>query len=423
MRIGIFSDPHLGVYGEETTASGVNARLADYTATLEGIVDDMVLRRLDLVLLGGDSFKHKTPSPTVLRLYQQAMWRLIDANIPVVSITGNHDIGRVGVEMDALQPVVHVPGKYSTLNTATWDHAATPLVHWYAANGEGVWLALLPYPNRQQLLAHPSYHETEPGQVNQALTQVYTRCMLDLIDSIPQKIDALPDPVILLAHCAPDEAATSQDQSFMMERDMVLPVATIPDSVDYAFFGHVHKPQIIRRKDRPCEKDGDFLWVVGSTEQKNFGEEGEDKRWLLLDTISGKIESISTGCRQHRTIDVDLTLPDPKPGNAFRTPIYCEQGDIVRVRVRRRRGQEIPMSEWRTMLMNDGAHSVKFISEYVEEVRAQASDMLADGLTHRGALEHYMKTRNHQYSSDRAARIVEMACSMLPGAIPEEVMA
>ena len=94
----------------------------------------------------------------------------------------------------------------------------------------------------------------------------------------------------------------------MAGQDMCLSIKDIPDNINWCFFGHLHKPQekVPAGVNLPFMPGGgafeiitgNLIHIIGSTECVDSSEEGEQKRWILLDTEAGTVESIPTGAQK-----------------------------------------------------------------------------------------------------------------------------
>ena len=69
IRILHLADIHLGMenYGRVDPATGLSSRLGDFLASLDTALDYAVTQHIDLVLLAGDDYKNRDPSPTIQR--------------------------------------------------------------------------------------------------------------------------------------------------------------------------------------------------------------------------------------------------------------------------------------------------------------------------------------------------------------------
>src|SRR5712691_9114104 len=88
------ADIHIGMenYGRLNPQTGLNTRLEDFCATFDEAIDRAIAEPVDLVVLAGDIYKTRDPTPTHQREFARRVRRLIQADIPVVIVSGNHDI-------------------------------------------------------------------------------------------------------------------------------------------------------------------------------------------------------------------------------------------------------------------------------------------------------------------------------------------
>lgn len=97
IRIAHFSDTHLGyrAYSKIEPDSGRNQRTVDVDTAYTAVIDDILERKLDAVIHGGDVFHHARPTWQSLRHFIRQMRRLEQAGIPTLVIAGNHDTPRI----------------------------------------------------------------------------------------------------------------------------------------------------------------------------------------------------------------------------------------------------------------------------------------------------------------------------------------
>src|SRR6476660_10434074 len=69
LRILHLADIHLGVenYGRIDPATGLSTRLGDFIRSLNGAIDWALDNDIHLVVIAGDIFKNRDPTPTVQR--------------------------------------------------------------------------------------------------------------------------------------------------------------------------------------------------------------------------------------------------------------------------------------------------------------------------------------------------------------------
>ena len=97
IRIAHLSDTHLGYRALNKTEpeTGRNQRTADVDRAFERTIDDILRRRVDAVIHGGDVFHHARPTWQSMRHFIRQMRRIEGAGIPTLVIAGNHDTPRI----------------------------------------------------------------------------------------------------------------------------------------------------------------------------------------------------------------------------------------------------------------------------------------------------------------------------------------
>src|SRR6188768_1203153 len=87
------ADVHIGMenYGRLNPETGLNTRLHDFLDTLDEAVARAIKDEVDAVVVAGDVYKSRDPSPTHQREFARRILQLIRANIEVVLVPGNHD--------------------------------------------------------------------------------------------------------------------------------------------------------------------------------------------------------------------------------------------------------------------------------------------------------------------------------------------
>ena len=392
MKIGIFSDMHLGPYGDRVhPSSGLNMRMVDYWETLSSIMQDMQKREVDVCLFGGDAFKDKSgkPNPTQLKMFGSKIFPSSQQFFDVHMIPGNHDMPRSIGEADALSCFEWIGGIHV--------HRTPELFNW--CYEDKVQIITLPYPNRNALMAHDAFKDMPVSEVNNAIG----RMLAEKLKEVASKLD--PNiPSVLIAHLALDVAKAGSENQMMMGRDICLSLHEIPDNIDYVFFGHIHKPQEIQRHGFPEGDARGYVYIIGSPESVDFGEEGDVKRWLLLDTDKGTVESIPTNSRRYVTVNIDFVSNNSQ--------IFPDVEDcIVRVNIKCRKNQQIDLTGIRNRMMESGAFSVKIEREFIPEERDMQAVQTAEAQTQEDIFRQYCESKN--ITGSRADRLVEAGISVM----------
>jgi len=310
MIIAAFADCHIGNYGTKLDPeTGLNARLIDCVASLRFVREDANARGAGLILFAGDMFRSPTakPTPTELVLASDALL----GDLPVIGIPGNHDVPRSIGEVTGLAP----------LSDPVLDERSRPEVETRDQGGVEIQFGYLPWPNRSALAASlPDYHKLSPADAD--------RLVVAHLESILRGLAAELDPSmpsILLAHISIDSAEVGAERQIMAGKDITIPLSAVPQEFTFAVLGHVHKPQDFAAQGRPN------VFYCGSTERIDFGEEGEDKSYVLLDTDAGTWERVPIPCREYATIDVCYEDSEFRCGH----DLQGLDGAICRVRIRR----------------------------------------------------------------------------------------
>jgi exonuclease SbcD len=113
-------------------------------------------------------------------------------------------------------------------------------------------------------------------------------------------------PHILVSHCTMQGGVYGSERSVMLGQEMVLPPGIIAHpAFDYIALGHLHRHQVVG--DRPP------MIYSGSVERIDFGEEGEQKGFILAEVERGgaEWEFIPLSTRPLVTIDTEAGKPDP----------------------------------------------------------------------------------------------------------------
>jgi exonuclease SbcD len=369
MRIAHTADWHLGpARNRIDPESGLNARLIDFFECAQFAVSDAIERGAELILHAGDVFNTPRPSPTERHLALDAFAPAIMAQVPVVVIVGNHDMPRSPAEWHALDvlrgvPAITVIDLPELLNV--WRIPATDVgggtdEYWQVAPAripppdEGhlmLQIACLPWPNKSLLLREEETRKLEPGQINLIMREK----MMDVARA--QAAELRRDvPAVFLGHFSVDLAAAgTQNRLMMLGGEWTLNAAELL-ALPYSYFalGHIHKPQ------RALFDGSRSMVYAGSPEAVTFGEEGEEKGYLMVTVPpagDADFEWVGTPYRRFITIT-------PSGGKICPDDV---QGAIVRIRVPEAEASDIP--EIRRNLEAAGAVEIAVEIERAESQR------------------------------------------------------
>ena len=295
VKILHLSDIHLGSgfsHGKINPETGINTRLEDFVNSLRICIDRAIEEPVDLVLFGGDAFPDATPAPYVHEAFASQFRRLADADIPAILLVGNHDQhsqGSGGASLSIYRTLV-VPG------FIVGDTIAT---HRLSTRSGDVQIITLPWLNRSTLLTRPETEGLDLTEVNEMLLQK----LEPVLEAEIRRLD--PDiPTVLLAHLMADRASLGAEKFLAVGKGFTIPMSMlIRPEFDYVALGHVHKHQNLNPSNDPP------VVYPGSIERVDFGEEKEDKGYILLEVQPGKVEweFCTLPARPFLTIEIDVS--------------------------------------------------------------------------------------------------------------------
>lgn len=321
MRIVAVSDTHIGIttHGKLNPHVGINSRLDDFSKSLTFIIDKCLEQNIDLFLFGGDAYKDSNPTSTYKERFEAQIQRLIDYDIPVVMITGNHDTTDVRGVSSSLQSL-------DTLSDIFLIE--TPKnVHITAKNGEEVTITCLPWPTRKMLLEKgDQFYYLSPDKILGEL-QAY---IIEKINTLYNEL-SFENNNIFLGHIDIDEGLYSSEQYMNIKNTLVFPLELFKGFDKYAYigFGHLHKYQHLRKNSALSP-----IVYSGSIERIDFGEERENKGFCLFEIIDNKciyFKHIKTPAREFITIHVTLDKLDPTNSIIEEISRYTIKDKIVRI--------------------------------------------------------------------------------------------
>lgn len=109
MKILHTSDLHIGKY------IGTYDLKEDTEYVLNQVVDTAIRERVEVVLISGDVFDRPNPSEEAIKMYVSFLKGLLDKNIKVIAISGNHDSGiRLSAYKDILEKGYFVEGEFNS---------------------------------------------------------------------------------------------------------------------------------------------------------------------------------------------------------------------------------------------------------------------------------------------------------------------
>ena len=394
MKLLHLADLHLGMetYGRIDPATGLNSRLHDFLRCLDQAIDYALDQDIDLAIFAGDAYRSREPSPTHQREFAARVHRLTKNEIPLVLVVGNHDLPSSDAKANALEvfSALEVPG----VTVIRWPGV------WTIKTRVGpVQIAGIP------ALAKSALRQTEEPWENtqRAAVARITQIIQDLISQLDSDL-----PTVLAAHLLVEGATLSSEANLMIGTEPIIPKSVIAHpAFDYVALGHVHKFQDLNPGDSPP------LVYAGSVDRVDFGEEKDEKGFLVVELESGsaRYQFIPTSARRFLTIKVAIDGADAT-GQVLQAIEGQEIADAV-VRVMVSMSEETAIDERQ---VRKALAEASFICPIMKEIinpRAQVrSPALADhSVDPLAALDEYLKTKH--FSQRRANELREYAAKLL----------
>ncbi len=405
IRILHLADIHLGMenYGRVDPATGLSSRLGDFLASLDTALDYAVTQHFDLVLLAGDVYKNRDPSPTIQREFARRIRRLSAAGIPTFLLVGNHDLPNTWAR-------AHTIEIFDTLAVPNvWVARSSGIFHIPTAHGP-VQIAALPWVTHHTLLTKDEYRSYSHRELNGILADKVEALIDGMIDQLDPAI-----PAIFTAHAAIDIAKTSSEHSMMLGDDLVLPLSLVArPEFDYVALGHVHKYQVLSKHP--------LVVYPGSLERIDFGEERDPKGFVTvtLDETrprgerAGEHEFHEAGARRFLTVEVHTN--GGNPNETVLRKLAARAGDIrgsiVRVVIKTTAEQESLLrdDEIRKAL-SEAAYIASVSREVDTPQRTRLGGHAVEHLTTRQVLELYCATA--KMPPDRTETLLKYADQLI----------
>jgi exonuclease SbcD len=320
MKLLHIADIHLGMenYGRIDSSTGLHTRLKDFIKCFSYAIDIALEEKVDLVIFTGDAYKNSNPNPTHQREFARQIYRLSEAEIPVIMINGNHDnpvsFGRA-TTLDI----------FDILNVSGVRIVTEPEILNIETKAGPVQVFGLPWPTKNLFLGKEEYKDFTDEEITKEIQKRASKKIREFSRMMKPDI-----PAIFAAHLAAAEAIYSgSERSAIIGRDPVFSTQVLAQKeFDYVALGHIHKFQDLNLNNHPP------VVYPGSIERINFGEEKEDKGVCLINMEKGKTsyEFIPLPARKFVTIDVVIS-EEQDPTNALLREIerYDLSEAVVRV--------------------------------------------------------------------------------------------
>lgn len=367
---------------------GLNSRFTDFANTWAWICEDAARRKVDLFVFAGDMAKTRNPSPTAYRAFKAGLDILASAGIPVLLVTGNHDLPAAPGKATAME-IFHKPATAPARYVSTGPEIVSSPVP-----NKPFHIATLPSVSRSMLLAKDEYKDLTRDQVNALMTEK----LIEIARGMRAQIGD-DGPKILVAHHSVSGAETSTHMMTNLFDEPVLPLSELTAmGWDAIMLGHIHKPQ----------EPGDGAVYPGSPERIDFGEEKDNKAYALweFDESGGWFEWVNVPARKFVTLPLEY-------GGISGRPLTDA---VVRVtgKISEEEARTFDRAALAKQLYEQGASKVMPIELEVERVTQVRDSEMTESMGPIEALERYME--HHAEDPDKRQQI-KTACEELLEAV------
>jgi len=405
IRMLHFADVHVGMenYGRLDPTTGTSSRVRDFLDRLDEMIDFAAQNEADLAVFAGDAFKNRDPEPTQQREFAARIKRLADT-MPVLLLVGNHDTAGIAAKASSVDifQALAVPGVIV---------GGRPGGQVVQTRRGPVFLAWMPYPVRNRLLAQPEQHGKSIEELEAALQET----VVDILADLAQQAAAHDMPRVLSAHLSVKEARLGSERLIMLGKDLSLATSALADPIwDYVALGHIHRHQALN--------PGGYPPVVysGSLERIDFGEEDEEKGFCWVELARGKTtwRFVPVAARPFRTVEVDASgAEDPTKAVLDAVSRVDVKGAVIRIQVTLRADQAAALHDREILRALEPTAQVSLGRRYLEDERARLDGVSPEALTPLQLVETYFRIRGE--APERTKALLARAEALMEEAAEE----
>jgi exonuclease SbcD len=398
MKIIHFADLHLGVetYGHIDPATGLSSRLNDFLVVFDELVDYALENKVDLVLFCGDAYKSREPTQTQQREFARRISRLATAGIPILLLTGNHDLPNAIGRATATEI-------FATLAIKNVYVANKPEIYKIPTASGDIQIAAIPWLRRSALLANEDTKNFNMEQLNQKMQEAITQIISDKAAALDSSL-----PAILAAHVSVSSAKAGSESMMSIGQEPIILLSSVAlPAFDYVALGHIHKQQVL--------SENPPVVYAGSLERIDFGEENDAKGFYVVDiqTKGGKrrvaYEFHPVNASRFLTISLDIKADEPDPTTTILGAIKTQQEKVSNAIVRL--NISLPSSLEGQLRNNDIKDALKDTQAFTisrdiqRETRTRLGSRPAEEITPLDALKAYLETQ--QIPQERQKTLLE----------------
>lgn len=278
----ILGDVHLGKgtnIGKSGVGANLNSRIVDQLSLLDWTLDRAIEHHADNIIITGDVFEEPKPAPSLITFFIAWLKKCQVYDVNVHIIVGNHDIIRSGYVYSSPLDIIN---EVELDNVNIYRDIDTVMIGTTA-------FTLIPFRDRKSFSV--SGNADAIGMLRDSL--VYE------LASIPVTYHK-----VVVGHLAIEGSIPVGDEIDDMANELFCPLDMF-QGYDYVWMGHVHKPQVMRKKNP-------YIAHIGSMDISNFGEVDQEKHLVIIecDTNGFEVESLPTRPLKKITITIPKDIED-----------------------------------------------------------------------------------------------------------------
>ena len=384
-------DIHFGVenYGKTDPDTGLHARFKDFISCFDKIVHTAIKEEVDFILICGDIYHTPNPSPTHQREFARSVMRIIEKDIPVIVIVGNHDNPVAFGKANSLDI-------FTELNIKNIHVISRPEIITLDLKEKGkIQILCFPWPTKSRLIDKEDYKHLNSQEMDEKLQKACNDTIEHLTGILSPQY-----PSIFAGHLAMADATYSgSERTTLLGSDPVILTGTLArKEFNYVALGHIHKYQNLNANTSPP------VIYSGSIERIDFNEEYEEKGFILAELKDKDLSYrfVKTPSRPLVTIEVDVReMLDPTWEIIEEIKRREINNAIVRIIYLTRYCYNEPLRLKDIKDTLEGAFWVHGIIRKADEKEVTERAVISENLTFMEALDKYIEQENlSDYSED-----------------------
>jgi exonuclease SbcD len=279
LQVIILGDVHLGKsisIGKTSIGANLNSRIVDQINLLDWTLDQAIDRDIDDIIITGDIFEDPKPHPTLIAVFISWLKKCETNSVNVHIILGNHDMLRSGSVFTSCLDII---GEVDLPNVTVHKNINTVFIGTTA-------FTLMPFRDRK------SFGTTSNAEA-----------MVLLKDSLVYELAGIPITYkkVIVGHLAIEGSIPVGDEIDDITNELFCPTDMF-EGYDYVWMGHVHKPQVMKKK-KP------YIAHVGSMDISNFGETDHTKSIVIFDCDSESDDFVLIDLPTRTLKKYSITIP------------------------------------------------------------------------------------------------------------------